>query len=265
MSREAGMDFDGALSRAKEVARQTASSSAFVEFSRGILKRFPGRGRLPQVDLDRDCFRIVDHHLSHLIPCMRSYMEFDTRLVLDFGCGSGGSAVALALVYPELRCHGTDIDAEEIAVARERAALYKVADRCEFHHVAPNKSLPFPPGFFDLCLCSSVLEYVIERDVRKFCVQEMVRLLAHRGSLVVSGPNGLYPFEVHSWWQGKPNWGWNYFPGLFNAHIVDCTAWEVKKCARPTVLKLHRTPLLELLKPWSTFCLKRASSDPSQH
>ena len=182
----------------------------------------------------------------------------DTRLILDFGCGTGGTAVALALAFPEIRCFGTDINAEEIAIARERASLYGVADRCEFHHVAPDQALPFSSGAFDLCLCSSVLEYVKGQDSRRFCVQEMVRLLSPRGSLVMTGPNGLYPFEVHSWWTGKPKWGWNYFPTLLNAHTVDYTVWQVEKYARPTVLKLYRTSLWDLLRPWSTFCLKRA-------
>lgn len=252
------LEFDQALSRARTAAEKVASSPAFADFCQGIFERFPIRRSLPPAEMDRDCFRIVDHHLKYLIPRMHPYMESDTRLILDFGCGTGGSAIALALVYPEIRCCGTDIDAEEIAIARERASLYGIADRCEFHLVAPDVVLPLSSGTFDLCLGSSVLEYVIGRSSRRFCVQEMVRLLSPRGALVLSGPNGLYPFEIHSWWSGKPRWGWNYFPGILNARTVDYTAGQIEKYALPTVLKLHRTPLWELLRPWSTFCLKRA-------
>jgi ubiquinone/menaquinone biosynthesis C-methylase UbiE len=176
--------------------------------------------------------------------------------VLDFGCGSGGSAVALALVYPDVACVGTDIDATEVAIARERASLYGVADRCEFYCVAPGQSLPFPDASFDACQCSSVLEYVVDADARRFCVHEMARLLRRGGLVFCSVPNRLYPLEIHT-----RKWGWNYFPKLLHAQIVDCTAWEVQRLARPLVLRMHQTPLIELFRPWSNFCLRRESSD----
>ena len=246
------------LLEAREKAVAIASSPAYERFVEVIRQTFPARCLLPSGVLDRDYFRIVDQHLQYLVPRVQSYMEPETRRVLDFGCGTGGSAIALAMACPDVRCCGTDIDADEIAVARERASLYGVADRCEFHHVQENQPLPFPDGFFDLCQCSSVLEYVVDRHARRFCIQEMVRLISQRGLLLVSVPNRLYPFEIHSWWRGKAKWGWNYFPRLLNANTVDSHVWEVKKYARPEVLQLHRTPVFDLLRPWSTFCLRRA-------
>ena len=246
-----------ALEEAREKAVAISQSSSFERFVGMVRERFPKRFEISSEALNRDYLRVVESHLQHLIPRLQCCIEPGTRRVLDFGCGSGGSAIALAMVYPDIYCYGADIEADEIAVARERAELYEVADRCEFHHVGEGQPLPFPDSFFDLCQCSSVLEYVVDPDARKFCVQEMVRLIAPDRLLFVSVPNRLYPFEVHSWWRGKPNWGWNYFPKLLNASTVDSTVWEVKKLARPTVLKLHRTPLVQLFRPWSTFCLKR--------
>jgi SAM-dependent methyltransferase len=250
---------DQAVQAALDKAAKIAESADFQEFTKTIRSRFPWRFEKLSADvLNRDYLRVVEHHLKTLIPRVQLYMEPGTRRVLDFGCGSGGSAIALAMVYPDVFCYGTDVDADEISVARERAKLYGVADRCEFHHVRENQALPFPEGFFDLCQCSSVLEYVVAPEARKFCVQEMTRLITPGGLLFISVPNRLYPFEVHSWWRGKPNWGWNYFPKLLNAHTVDSTVWEVQKLARPAVLTLHRTPFLQLLRPWSNFCLRRA-------
>ena len=137
-------------------------------------------------------------------------------------------------------------------MARERASLYGVADRCEFHFVSPGQPLPFQTGSFDFCQCSSALEYVVDREARKFCVREMARLLRPQGLLFCSVPNRLYPIEVHS-----RKWGWNYFPELLHAQIVGSTAWEVKRLAGPSVLRLHRTPLVEFFRPWSNFCLRR--------
>jgi SAM-dependent methyltransferase len=243
------------LSHAKQQASAVASSQAFDQFVEMIRERFPWRfDKMPREVLDRDYLRIVDHHLQHLMPHVERYMGPDIKRVLDFGCGSGGSAIALALVHPDVHCCGTDIDEQEISIARQRAKLYNVADRCEFHFVKPCEPLRLPPGSFDLSLCSSVLEYAIELDVRRFCVQEMTRMVTPHGFLFFSVPNRLYPFEIHT---GK--WGWNYFPKWLNAHTVDSSAWEVKKLARPAVLKLYRTPVSQYFRPWSSFCLRRES------
>jgi SAM-dependent methyltransferase len=243
------------LPEAKQRAEAIARSPAFDRFVGLIRERFPWRfEKMSRATLDRDYLRIVDHHLRSLMPHVERYLDSKIKRVLDFGCGSGGSAIALALLNPDVHCVGTDIDEQEILIARERAKLYNVADRCEFHHVRPSQPLPLQAGSFDFSLCSSVLEYAIEASVRKFCVQEMARMVARQGLLFFAVPNRLYPFEIHT-----RKWGWNYFPKLMNARTIDCTAWEVKRLARPMVLKLYRTPWMQLFRPWSAFCLRRES------
>jgi SAM-dependent methyltransferase len=202
----------------------------------------------PPAALERDCLRIVDHHLLHLVPRVARYMGSDVHRVLDFGCGSGGSAIALALAYPDVTCIGIDINPREVAIAEQRARLYEVASRCTFYCFAPGQPLPYQDGAFDLCLCSSVLEYVVDMKLRGFCIREMTRLLGPGGRLFCSVPNRLYPLEIHT-----RRWGWNYFPKLMRAQTVDCTAWEVKRMARPVMLKLYRTPWLELFGPGQIF------------
>jgi SAM-dependent methyltransferase len=241
------------LENGKQRVRRVADSSAYKDFVDLVRRVYPWRfEKLPPAVLDRDYLRIVDHHLEHLGPQIARYMGTDTRRVLDFGCGSGGSTIALAMVYPNAIFTGTDIDPDEVRMARERAKLYGVSDRCEFHCVPVGQTLFFEAGSFDFCLCSSVLEYAIDVDTRRFCIQEMARLLRPEGLLFCSVPNRLYPLEIHT-----HKWGWNYFPKLLSARTVDCTAWEVKRLARPWVLSLHRTPWVELFRPWSNFCLRR--------
>jgi SAM-dependent methyltransferase len=241
------------LRQAKAAAETVARSTQYGQFVEAVHKMYPWRfERLPPHVLDRDYLRIVDHHLRHLVPCLQPCIDPGIRRVLDFGCGSGGSAIAIALAYPRVHCYGTDIDENEIAVARERARLYNVADRCEFQHVNAGEPLPFAEGFFDFCLCSSVIEYATEKSIRTFCVREMVRLTAPRGRLFFSVPNRLYPFEIHT---GK--WGWNYFPKQLGASTVDSSFWEVRKLARPDILTLYRTPLVRLFRPWSNFCVRK--------
>jgi SAM-dependent methyltransferase len=243
----------GDLDQAKAAADDVAKSRAFGTFVEMLRGMNPWRfERISPEVLQRDYLRIVDHHLAHLIPMVQPCIDFSTRRMLDFGCGSGGSAIAIALTFPDLRCWGTDIDEQEIFVARARAKLYGVADRCDFQQVAPGVPLPFEEGSFDLSVCSSVIEYATEKPIRTFCVREMVRLVAPGGRLFFSVPNRLYPFEIHT---GK--WGWNYFPKLLEARTVDSSFWEVRKLARPDVLELYRTPLAQLFRPWSNFCVRK--------
>jgi len=245
------------LQDALQKAETVSKSGEYEEFLMALREKYPRRFQSDSSVIERDYLRIVDHHLRHLIPLMQSYIGSNVRRALDFGCGSGGSAIALAMVFPEIQCFGTDVDDNEVNVALQRAKLYGVQERCQFLPVGENEPLPFPDASFDFCLCSSVLEYVTDKDARKFCVQEMARLIVPGGLLFVSGPNRLYPFEVHSWWNGNPKWGWNYFPKLLHARTVDFTVWEVQKLARPGTLKLYNTPLTELFKPWSNFCLRK--------
>jgi ubiquinone/menaquinone biosynthesis C-methylase UbiE len=247
------------LQEAIRKAEAISKSAAYQHFLEEVKHQTPWRFERDSTVIDRDYLRIVDHHLRKLIPVVQGCIGTETRRVLDFGCGSGGSAIALAMLFPNIRCVGTDVDSQEVSMAVKRAEVYEVQDRCQFVAVRENQPLPFPDSSFDFCLCSSVLEYVPDKEARKFCVREMSRLIAPGGVLFVSGPNRLYPFEVHSWWNGKPKWGWNYFPKLLRADTVDTTVWEVQKLARPDVLRLHNTPLLQLFKPWSNFCLKKGA------
>jgi hypothetical protein len=80
----------------------------------------------------------------------------------------------------------------------------------------------------------------------------MVQLVRPGGLLFFSVPNRLYPFEIHT-----RKWGWNYFPKWLNARTLDSSFWEVRKLALPNVLKLHQTPLVQLVRPWSNFCVKK--------
>jgi len=241
-----------ALRAARQKAAAIAASGEHRQFVEMVRKRFPNSSSVPYEVLQRDYLRIVDHHLEHLLPQLQRYITPATRRVLDFGCGSGGSAIALCMVFPDVQCQGTDIDPEQIEVARERARLYGVADRCEFRHVAENQPLPFPDGAFDLSQCSSVLEYVLDTDVRTFCVREMVRTVANGGLLFFSVPNRIYPFEIH-----KRKWGWNYFPQRLGATIIDSSYWEIRKLALPSILRLHNTARVQLIRPWTNFCLKK--------
>jgi len=242
----------GALQAARNRAGAVAQTKAYGEFVEMVRSESPWRFNGVK-ELGR-YLRNVDHHLLNFAPKVLACMDGDIRTLFDFGCGSGSGSIALAMIFPEIRCHGVDISPSEVAIGRARAQLYGVGDRCHFECIQPGQALPVPGGVFDLCVCCSVLEYVTNRDVRKLCVQEMARSLVPGGLLFMTVPNRLYPVELHS-----RKLGWNYFPRLLKACMVGSSMWEVKRLALPRVLKPHRTPLRQLLAPWTNFCLKKVT------
>jgi arsenite methyltransferase len=79
--------------------------------------------------------------------------------VLDFGCGPGFMAMALAdKVGPSGRVCGADINARFVADATSRAKARDVS-WLSFHHLDSAK-LPFADATFDRALTKNVLEYV---------------------------------------------------------------------------------------------------------
>lgn len=238
------------LMAAREQAAVVAKSGAYQAFVEEVRAYSPWRFN-GVAELHR-YLNNVDHHLLHFVPRLLTSLEGDVQTLYDFGCGSGSGSIALAMIFPDIRCYGTDISAVEIAIAHARARLYRVEDRCRFDCINEGQALPVSSNTFDLCICCSVLEYVTDPYIRKSCVQEMARIIASGGLLFMSVPNRLYPFEIHS-----RKFGWNYFPKLLKARIVGSHAWEVKRLARPHVLKLSRTPALQLFTPWSNFCLRK--------
>ena len=87
------------------------------------------------------------------IPAMPDIHErlMDARRparVVDIGCGTGWSSIALAKGFPAIHVDGIDIDAASIADAVANAEMARVSDRVTFHH--GDASHPDLAGRYDL-------------------------------------------------------------------------------------------------------------------
>jgi SAM-dependent methyltransferase len=96
-------------------------------------------------------------------------------LVLDYGAGEGKHLHLVRSVKPQARLVGVDIRAAHTAVD------------FEFHQVAPNASLPFAAGSYDLVISCDVLEHV--EDIEQ-SLDEIRRVLRSGGSFI-----GFVPAE----------------------------------------------------------------------
>lgn len=103
----------------------------------------------------------------------------DPIKLIELGCGDGYVLQYIARVMPELELTG--VDSNPVRIQRVRQQLRKIDLRQES---AENTS--FPPASFHICVCSEVLEHVID-DLG--LLREMHRLLRSDGFVVITTPN----------------------------------------------------------------------------
>jgi len=85
--------------------------------------------------------------------------------LLDFGCGTGLSALRFARVGYEV--HGFDLSPANIALAKEQAGKFGLAGRCHFS-VQAAEDLDYPSASFDIVAGRDILHHVeIEPAVRQ--------------------------------------------------------------------------------------------------
>jgi 2-polyprenyl-3-methyl-5-hydroxy-6-metoxy-1,4-benzoquinol methylase len=141
---------------------------------------------------------------SHLTEPLRHYIlsyvdprEFDGKRLLDFGCGSGSSTVALASFLPGAESVGVDLVEGNIPVARARARHYGVSNAT---FVISPSAVELPPdvGTFDFIVLSAVYEHLLPEE-RRVLLPKLWTLLRPGGVLFVNQtPHRYYPLEYHT-------------------------------------------------------------------
>ena len=108
--------------------------------------------------------------------------------ILDIGCGSGRHTCA-AYQYRDVIAIGADLDFDDLTEAKNRLKLH---DRLGEHgggvwglSMANITCLPFKDDYFDLVICSEVLEHIPHYQTG---IHEIIRVLRPGRNLVVSVP-----------------------------------------------------------------------------
>ncbi len=115
--------------------------------------------------------------------------------ILDLGCGSGRHA-GEALRFKDVFVIGADIDINNMTAAVEKLKFHdELMPRSTgtWGVVAADiTSIPFKDDFFDIVICSEVMEHILDHEKAAL---EATRVLKHGGSMVVSVPR-TYPERV---------------------------------------------------------------------
>ena len=114
--------------------------------------------------------------------------------VLDIGCGSGRHTAAIAR-YKGVQVLGADINLNDVIETKKRLIFQERLEgkrgRWDLLAASINR-LPFNDNFFDLIVCSEILEHIPDH---RMAVAEVVRVLKPGGDLVVSVPR-FFPERI---------------------------------------------------------------------
>ena len=158
----------------------------------------------------RDYRQWLDDHMGgrilafrrRLIPQILAFTNLRDLQILDFGCGTGSTTVALAERAEGSRITAIDIDPESLQIARLRFDSHNLAGSIRIQHIQPVVAvgdLPFADESFDFILCNGVLEHVVPFAVRPKVILEIWRMLRPGGLLFISEtPNVLWPMDRHT-------------------------------------------------------------------
>ena len=107
--------------------------------------------------------------------------------ILDIGCGTGRH-LSQALMVENTAVFGADIHQADLKEARKRIAYLEELGLCKGAYQLLSSdivNLPFEDNFFDLIICSEVLEHIPDHHK---AVSELVRILKPGKTLVISVP-----------------------------------------------------------------------------
>lgn len=153
----------------------------------------------------------VQMHAAGLCMLLADHIA-TAAMVLDVGCGTGGTTVALALsALAPKRVIGVDADASTLEAAEVRALGHDLEpEKVSFQHVPAGQPLPFASGSFDLVTCVSVLEFITSSAAREQFVRELLRVLRPGGYLFLATPS---PFRLRDYHSRRFLGDWRRTPG----------------------------------------------------
>lgn len=153
-------------------------------FRTGAVKPFQGRGEDFAKAIAESTWGLQVMTAKKILPELQGVSQ---RLqaggaILEVGCGTGNLLVQIAKSFPQAHCVGVDIDADSLAVARERIAAAGLGDRAQVR--AGTVAAVTQPESFDAVVMVEVL-HEIAPSIRPAVVNESAHALRSGGWIVI--------------------------------------------------------------------------------
>jgi 2-polyprenyl-3-methyl-5-hydroxy-6-metoxy-1,4-benzoquinol methylase len=133
--------------------------------------------------------------------------DFRGKRLLDFGCGSGASAMFMGALLPDAEIVGVELDKKCVDLARLVLAARGMRN-VTFERSPHGKALPSNIGAFDFVMLSAVYEHLLPEE-RRIVVPLLWNALRPGGLLFINQtPYRYFPYEHHS----TGLWLINYLP-----------------------------------------------------
>jgi 2-polyprenyl-3-methyl-5-hydroxy-6-metoxy-1,4-benzoquinol methylase len=119
-----------------------------------------------------------------------------TLKILDYGCGSGSSTLALSRLFPNAAIIGMDFVGKYLRLAQLRMQHYGL-NNAQFHQVPSSGRFS---GFerFDLVFLNAVYEHLLPSE-RPVVLESLWKALKPGGSLILNQtPHRWFPIETHT-------------------------------------------------------------------
>jgi SAM-dependent methyltransferase len=178
----------------------------------------------------------MEMHQKSLLPILEQYVG-RVHSILDAGCSTGGTTVAMALspVLAAEEIVGIDPDELSLPAAEVRAKGYDLSpDRIRFQHIKPGAPFPLPDDHFDLTVCVSVLEFLTTAEARQALAHEIQRVTRPGGHIFLATPTPFRLREHHT-----RRFLGDYF--RTDGASWSSTPWQIRKMFdRCTRIPLHR-------------------------
>lgn len=137
--------------------------------------------------------REVNHHLLERLD----YINYQPRMILDVGAGTGYATHSLQKLYPSANLLALDIAHPMLSVARSRARLWSRLTKKIKFITAEAEKLPLANNSVDMVYSNLTVQWVNDLDV---ALSEFTRVLKPGGMLLFStfGPDTLKELR-NSW------------------------------------------------------------------
>ena len=188
----------------------TLPPHAQSELETALRKHYFDRQPPGYLETERGLSDLADHltnrlHIARIqvIPWIESVRTLKGARVLEIGCGTGSSLVALAERGAQVV--GVDLDEDALQVARKRCALHGVSPELHAANATQVAEL-FGDLAFDIIIFYASLEHLVHEERMRAIAGTWAMLRPGDLWCLVETPNRLWHTDTHTAWLPFYHW-----------------------------------------------------------